>query len=351
MPWKTALVVMLGLALSPSLSSAADVIARKSSDKKLGGTVTKTTKTEVTIKPQTGDEVAVPVNDIISIDWDDAPAELALGKGDEAGGRFESALTRYAKVADEARGSDYLKTDLQFLIARVIARSALTDADKRDEAIAKLTAFLKANPDNFRVFEAQQFLGQILLAKQDFTAARSAFESLNQAPWSDYKLSASVNLGRVLMAENKLDEATQAFDGAIAAAGSSPADVSRKYEAMVGKARALIAQNKESDALTSLTEVVDKASPDESAMLAEAYVLQGNCLQSANKPKEAVLAYLHVDVLFAREAAYHAEALYNLTKLWKVVLQPDRSLEAQAKLEGTHPNSEWTKKLAAAPTE
>ena len=39
--------------------------------------------------------------------------------------------------------------------------------------------------------------------------------------------------------------------------------------------------------------------------------------------------------IFASEAAYHAEALYNLTKLWKVAQQPDRSLEAQAKLEGT----------------
>jgi tetratricopeptide (TPR) repeat protein len=100
-----------------------------------------------------------------------------------------------------------------------------------------------------------------------------------------------------------------------------------------------------------LTEVVDKADPDDSAMLAEAYVLQGNCLQAANKPKEAVLAYLHVDVLFPREAAAQAEALYNLAKLWKVVQYPDRALEAQAKLEGTHPNSEWTKKLAAAPAE
>jgi tetratricopeptide (TPR) repeat protein len=238
--WLTA----VGIALLPNLSSAADVITRKSSDKKVGGTVTAMTKTEVTIKPQTGDEVVIPVNDIVTIDWNEAPAELNLAKGDEAGGRFESAIARYGKVAEEARGSDMLKSDLQFLIARATARSALTNSAQQDEAISKLTDFLKANADHFRVFEAQQYLGQVQLAKQDFAAARAAFEAIGQAPWSDYKLGANVNLGRVLMAENKLDEAARAFEEAIAAAGSTPADISRKYEAMVGKARTLIAQNK-----------------------------------------------------------------------------------------------------------
>lgn len=350
-PKKSAWLAVAVLLLVPALSPAADVVTRKSTDKKTGGTVTGMTKTELSFKPQTGDEIKIPVNDIVTIDWNEAPAEVNLGKADEAGGRFESALSRYAKVAEEARGSDMLKTDLQFLIARTTARMALTDPEKRDDAIAKLNGFLKGNSDNFRFYDAQQFLGQVQLAKGDYAAARTAFETIGQAPWSDFKLAASVSLGRVLMAEKKLDEAAQAFDQAIASAGTSPAEVSRKYEAMVGKARALIAQQKETEALTVLTEVVDKADPDDAAMLAEAYVLQGNCLQAASKPKEAVLAYLHVDVLFPRESAAHAEALYNLVKLWKVVQYPDRSLEAQAKLEGTHPNSEWTKKLAAAPTE
>jgi tetratricopeptide (TPR) repeat protein len=345
-----ALTAIAGLALVPEVSSAADVITRKSTDKKVGGAITAVSKTEVTIKPPAGDEIKIPVNDILAVDWNDAPAELNLGKGDEAGGRFESALARYAKVAEDARSNEMLKTDLEFLIARATARSALTDPEKRDEAIAKLTAFLKSNSNHFRVYDAQQFLGQVQLAKQDFDAARQAFEAVGQAPWNDFKLSSNVNLGRVLMAEGKLDEAAQAFDQAISAA-SAPDDVSAKYEAMVAKSRALIAQNKETEALTVLTDVVKNASPDETALLAEAYVLQGHCFEAASKPKDAVLAFLHVDVLFAREAAYHAEALYHLAKLWKVVQYPDRALEAQAKLEGTHPNSEWTKKLAAAPAE
>ncbi len=333
----------------PLTTNAADIVNRKSA-KREAGVITGSTKTEITVKPQTGDAVTIPANDVTSVDWNDASPDMKLGKSDEANGRYESALQRLNKAAEDGRSSnDQLKTDLTFLIARATARWALTNAEKRDEAVAKLSGFIKANPDNFRLYEAQQWLGQVQLMRNDFEAARAAFQTLSQAPWSEYQLGANVNLGRVLMAEGKLDEAAQAFDGAIAAAGSSPAETTRKYEAMVGKARALVAQNKHPEALTILNEVVDKAAPEDSALLAEAYVLQGTCLAVADKPKEAVLAFLHVDVLFARESVYHAEALYNLAKLWKTVQHPERALEAQAKLEGEHPESEWTKKLAAAP--
>lgn len=332
---------------------AADIVSRKSGEKRVAGTITASTKTELTVKPSTGEPVIIPANDVASVVWDDAPPEMKLGIGDENNGRFETALGRFAKAVDDARSSnDLMKADLDFLIARATAKSALTDAARQNDAITRLTNFLKARSDSFRYYDAQQLLGQVHLARQDFPAARSAFEAVSQAPWSDYQLSAKVSLGRVLMGENKLAEAVAAFDGAIAAAGTTPAEVTRKYEAMLGKARGLIAQGNHAEALTALNDVVDKGSPSDTALMAEAYVLQGNCLQALSKTKEAVLAYLHVDVLFARESVQHAEALFHLSKLWKLVQHPDRALEAQSKLEGTYPKSEWIKKLgAAAPTE
>lgn len=349
---KSAITILsLAVVLSASLAFSADVVNRKGGGR-TGGTVTGATKTDITVKPSTGDPVTIPANEVSSVDWDATPNDMKLGKSDEANGRFSAALQKFNKAMDDARaGNELVKTDLEFLIARATARAALTDPAGLDEAAAKLAAFLKSHGDSFRFYEAQQWLGQIYLAKDDFAAARTAFEGLGQAPWSDVQLSAKVNLGRVLMGENKAEEARQAFEAAIAAAGTSDADQGRKYEAMVGKARSLIALNRQAEALTALDEVVDKGSPNDAPLMAEAFVLQGDCLQAASKVKEAVLAYLHVDVLFARESAFHAEALYHLVKLWKAVQHPDRALEAQAKLEGSYPNSEWTKKLGAAPTE
>lgn len=325
---------------------AADYVNRRSGEKRVSGTITGSTKTEITVKPAAGSPILVPANEVQSVDWDNAPSLMKLGNGDEKNGKFPSALEKFQKVADDIRPSEELiKADLEFLTARVTARMALTDAAQGEEAVKLLAGFLKLHADNFRYFETQQWLGQVYLARQDFSAAREAFEALGDAPWNDYRLSAKILLGRVLLSENKPDDAIQMFDEAIAAAGDSDADRTRKYAAMVGKARGLILQNRPTEALPALEDIVEHAPADNSELQAEAYVLRGNCLQATNQPKEAVLAYLHVDVLFPSESAFHAEALYHLAKLWKTVQHPDRSLEAQAKLEATYPNSDWTKKL------
>jgi len=60
-----------------------------------------------------------------------------------------------------------------------------------------------------------------------------------------------------------------------------------------------------------------------------------------------LIAYLHVDVLFSTEKSFHPEALYNLTRLWNAVQQPDRANEAADKLTSEYPNSPWAQKLKA----
>ncbi|HTN02246.1 MAG TPA: tetratricopeptide repeat protein [Planctomycetaceae bacterium] len=340
--WSLTAIVASSLTIS---AAQADTIQRKSGGRRLSGEVIAVSKTEITVKPQTGDAIVIPANDIASITWDDAPPDLSVAISDENGGRLESALARLAKSQEAAKaGSANIKTDIEFLIARVTARQALVDAAKRDEAIQKLTAFQKAASDSFRYYEAIGYLGQVQLAKGDYAAARAAFDILAQSPWKEFKLAATISTARILSAEGKPDEAVKLYDEVITTAGSDPAEQARKYEAMVGRARGLAAQSNFAEALTSLEEVTNKGPADDSALQAEAYVLEGACLQGLNRTKEAILAYLHVDVLFAKESAMHAESLYQLSRLWRLVQHDDRALDAQAKLVASYPNSEWAKK-------
>src|SRR5262245_21253976 len=136
--------LIIGVTFSP-IADAADFVVRKSAPR-VGGTITEATKTELTVKPSTGDSITVPANDIVSVDWDDAPKEMNLAKGDESNGRLSASLDKLTKMLDEVKsGNDLLRTDIEFLIARVTARAALTDDSRLDEAITKLTGFLKAN--------------------------------------------------------------------------------------------------------------------------------------------------------------------------------------------------------------
>lgn len=337
---------------SAVVTQAADVIVRRSDQSKVAGSITSMNRNQVTVKPVAGDSVTVPTSDIASIEWDDAPASFRVAVGDENGGRLQRALDGYQKLkADNKLPTDNLKVEANYLIARTLARMALVDQSKRDTAVKEIEAVLKATPEHIRYYELAELLGRVYLAKQDFTNASRVFEGLASAPSNDHKFSSKIALARVALAEDKIDDAVKLLDEVVQSAGNDPVEQSRKFEALTAKSRALMARSQYELAVTSLTEVSEKASPEDGSLQAETYLLLGNCYQALNRPKEAILAYLHVDLLFPRESAFHAESLYHLTRLWKLVQQEDRSFEARSKLEGQYAESDWARRLTAATPE
>ena len=306
-------------------------------------------KDEISVKRAVGDPDKVAANDVAAIEWDNGGPELRLAYSDEAGGRYDVAITRYTKAKETVKSpSDFLKAELDYALARTSAKQAISEGDmaKLTKAAQALQAVQKSNPDHFRYYDSLNVLGQVQLAAGDFAAARATYDSVAKAPWNEYKMLSRIAHGRIFVAENKLDEAAKEFEAAAAAATDAPEDQARKYEAMLAGARALVTQSKFEESLKILETVTDKGPAEEASLQAEAYVLMGNSLQALGRMKEASLAYLHVDILFPKEAALHAEALYNLTKTWQQVQLPDRSAEAEQKLVQNYPNSIWRKKLA-----
>ena len=100
-----------------------DSINRKSV-KPQKGTITEVTRDAVKIKPGISAVVTVPANDIVDIEWGGAPGSLNLGRGAENAGNFAVALERYTEAAAESGSSVNVKADIQFLIARVTAKTA-----------------------------------------------------------------------------------------------------------------------------------------------------------------------------------------------------------------------------------
>ncbi len=338
-------VIAASIVLTASPLWAVDTINVKSTGKPVQGEITTVNKTEVTIKPRTGDAQKIPANDIASIKWDGEPAKLTIAKGDEERGNFEKALDIYAEAHKDATGK--LKTYLDFLIARTMAKQALDDESKIDDAIKKVEAYLKANADHVGHYESQSFLGQLYGSKGDYAKAQTAFENVGKSPWKDFQIAAKVAVGRMQLKQNNIDGATKTFGEAASGNAESDSEKARRAEAQVGQAACLVKQSKHDDALKLIDEVIKATSTDEAATMAFAYVLQGDCYQAQNKAKDAALAYLHVPVLFPKEKAAHAEALYHLAKISGTIGQPDRAAEARDQLLEDFPKSEWAKKLQA----
>lgn len=344
----TSLVALL-VALLAVPAAAIDNVTRKR-EKNLTGEVSAVSKTEVSVKVKTPkeDTIKVAANDVESIAWTGEPPEFNLARGDEKGGRFARAIEGYTKsLAANKASNPLVKTDLEYVIARTTAKIALSDASKIDEAIKKLEDFRSKNGEHYRYYEAVGFLGQLYMAKKDFIKAQTAFDQLGKAPWKETQMASRINSGKLAQADNKTEDALKAFDEVIAMKAEGPQEESQRQEAMLGKSRILVVQKSYDEALKLLDEVIAKAAAEDAKVQAEAYIRQGDCLREQGKDNDALLAYLHVDVLFPSEKLLHAEALFHLSRLWEKVGQKGRATETRERLETEFPNSDWTKQLKA----
>ncbi len=346
--------VLLSLVVSLFLLQplqAIDQVLRKSSKTPIRGKITAVAKTGVTVKPQVGQDVTVPANDIKDVRWNGEPVKLITARISDHAGRYDRALVIYAEAqADPKASAANIKLDLQFLIARATARQALAGVGKLEDAQVKLKAFVEAGSDSFRYFDAVNLLGQVQLTAGDYDAAKAQFAGLSGAPWSDYQLAGQSAQARVLLAQDDVDGALAAFQIVITKSQKSqlPAEIDQRYQAVLGKSACLIRKKDKASfeaALKELAGVLSGAADENARVLAEGYLRQGDCLRLLGRHKEAVLAYLHVDLLFAGEQALHAEALYRLGPLWSAVGQPERAVRARARLRSDYPQSPWTKKL------
>lgn len=329
--------------LSPAYLEAADTVYQYNSKSPQLGDVTGYTKTELSLK-RGATAVKIPANEVQRVRWNGEPPQLNIARNQETNGNYAAALEQYKKAM--AGGSENLKKDLQFMTARATAKSAKSDAAALDNAIKMLDTFVKSNGDHYRYYPAMKLLGEAYMAKKDYPAANKAFGTLERSPWKDYQMDAKNLKARVLLAQGNVSGALSAFTAISKMDAKSPAELASKNSAQLGSALCLSKEGKQKEAIKILDEIIKKSNPQQSALLAETYLRKGDCYRELGESKEALIAYLHIDVLFPMEPAVHAEALYRLSTLWGKIQKPERGVEARAVLQQQYPNSEWSQKAA-----
>lgn len=338
-------VTFAGGALAAGRAAAVDEVVRQSEKNSVRGTIKSATKTEVTVEAA-GRSTAVPVIDVANVRWDGEPPQLNLTRTREANGDLEFALKSYRELLGQvpAEKKD-LKTDVEFLIARTLARQAVADPSKKDAAVKALDGFLAAHGDFYRYYESLQWLGRVHAAAGEFDAAKAAYARVAEAPLPELKMAARNAAARVKLGQDDLAGALADFDAVLAQQAEGPAASSQRFTAQLGKAVVLQRQGSHDEALKTLDQVIQDASPDDAAVQAEAFLHKGNSLEAQGKDKAALEAFLFVDTLWPGESGPHAEALFHLTKLWATVGKAERSAEARRKLTEQYPATEWAKKL------
>lgn len=341
---KSCIAVVLAAVLWPSAASAVDIVTRRSDNAKIRGEIVRSDPTQVVVKRTNGEEEAISVANIKSVTFDGEPQALAQARSNENSGARETALEKLQQIRTEYNGSNAgLKTELDFLIARVLGNMALVDASRGDEAIKALSEFRTANKTNFRYLEASLLQASLHASRKETDAGTAILQEVQQAPVKGFQLQAGVELGRLLLLAGDATGALAAFDDVVSKSTGDESAAGAMYDGMLGRAMCLKQQNDLDQSIAALDEVIAKAPETETRILAEAWLRKGDCLRLQSEAKAALMAYLHVDVLYPGESVQHAEALARLAQLWKPSGHEDRAVEAAARLTERYPNSEWAK--------
>jgi tetratricopeptide (TPR) repeat protein len=329
-------------------ADAADQVTRRSDRSVLRGEFTAMTTASVKIKQVNGNEVEVPVSDIFNVAFDMQPSTLTQAQSNERSGALDAALEKLTAVQKDYGGDDKrLVEDIKFLIARTKVKSALANPAVVADAQKAISDFRTQHKTNFRYLEASLLEAQLLsLDAANADAAEKLLKEVQASPVKGFQLQAGVQLGRLLLSKKDAAGALTAFDQVIQTSTGDAGATSAMFDGMLGKALCQQLQGQVDEAITTLNEIITKASESETQTLAEAWVLKGDCQRTKNLPKDALWAYLQVDVLYPSEPAAHAEALYRLADLWAPAGHQDRADDARQRLMEKYPNSSWAKQGA-----
>ena len=307
------------------------------------GEITSMSRTEITISTNTGNK-KIPVNEIQRVTFKGEPRELRSARESVLKGQLESARSTLDEISVSDVKRPEILQDIEFYKGYCEGRLALTGGGDKAAAVRALRAF-EANPknkDNFHYYDAMQLLGDLAVALSSFDNAVEYYGKLATAPWPLYQLRAHVLQANALVASQRYDDALKKYDEALATSLDDAEARQQKLYATLGKAVCLAHTGQAQVGIDSVLKIIEENDSRENPLLfARAYNALGTCYLKANKPQDALLAFLHVDLLFNQDPNEHAEALYYLSDLWRTVNKAERSIQARSVLENRYSGSPW----------
>lgn len=335
-------ILAFALATLPALVRGADTIVLHEG-KPITGKVIDTKADEVVIDTDPIKKT-VPVYDIQYIAFDGEPAEFKQARASLASGQLDAAETALEKVDAASVDRDEIKAELQYFQAAVAARKAIGGSGPKPAAGKLLLEFEKTHKTSYRYLSVSELLGDLLVSMGRFEQAGPYYKNLAAVKSETYQMRASLLVGRAQQAAGNHDKALASFEEVLAKKGEGKEAAQQRMEATLGKAVSLAGKKQAAEGI-KLVQTVIKSAPEENLELhARAYNSLGNCYLAAGDDKQALIAFLHVDLLFAGFAEQHAEALYHLASLWPKSEKAERGKLALDQLKQRYPGSRWASK-------
>jgi tetratricopeptide (TPR) repeat protein len=310
------------------------------------GTITEITRAQITVETNQGKKL-FPVNEAQKVTFKDEPRELRNARDGILRGQLENARSDLEKISPDGIARKEILQDIEFYKAYCDGRLALTGGGDKAAAVRALRTFVEKpeNSESFHYYAAVELLGDLAVALASFDNGIKYYNLLGEAPWPDAKMKGAVLEGNAMVANAMYAEALAKFDGVLAASQDDARAREQKLLATLGRAVCLAGTGKADEGIALATKIIDENNSQEKPVLfAKAYNALGTCFLKAEKRQDALLAFLHVDLLFNQDPDAHAESLYHLSSLWKDMNKSERVLKARSLLESRYSGSPWANK-------
>jgi tetratricopeptide (TPR) repeat protein len=286
----------------------------------------------------------VPVAEVAEVNYAGTPPNFLEARVREKAGDLKAALENYEKAASATGMKPFVAQAVKFAFASALAQSVADDDAQSEKAVKALQDFVKTYPNGRHTAAAFETLLNLVRSGSDATRVDVILEDLAKIPGEQGR-------ARILKADTQADagqpdEALKTLDSAASQIPKGSA-LERFRESV--RIKALVGLKQFGDAEKSARALIDASDPNDFEALAPAYNALGDCLRAAGKPKDALIAYLHTDILFESVASEHARSLAAIVELWRVLEKPDRAEQTLTKLTSTYPRSPWVKKAQGAP--
>ena len=146
-------------------------------------------------------------------------------------------------------------------------------------------------------------------------------------------------LAQSLAAQKKYKEAITKYDEVLAGDAGGDKRVEREKQAACSAEPPLSLAQARWTSRSRRFKMIDSATGDDDLFYARAYNALGSCYRMAGQNKEALLAFLHTDLLYSQYAEEDAEALANLARLWTDLNQGNRGAATLRTLKDKYPYS------------
>lgn len=303
-----------------------------------GQEIIRMTTMRVTIR-KGGMMIPIPVNEILSIRYSDESPLMPKIREFAASGRYEDAIEQLEKIKVIAGKNSYVSQEVEFYLAYCRGQMALGGTVKPAVGVKALDGFVSKHPNNYHFLECTELLGRLEVALGNYKKAESHFLVLVRTQLPDYKIQAFTAVGEAAVAQGDFSKAKANFESALDVEAADERSKQNQQIAMIGLGRCLANNGDVAEGIAAIRKVIKKVGPEARMLLPRAYLALGHCYMKDNKPKQAVLQFLTVDLVYNAHRASHTEALKNLVDLWESLKNIENKERTKRKLERLYPGA------------